>query len=781
MVNGTDQTWKEEQQRVEYVSDRIDEQIARLEREVGSVRGDVVTMRKEFWDEVTVNFSEADDVGETSTSLRQQSQVLSEREKSHQHASAALGKMKRLKQSPYFGRIDFEEEGYGTDSIYLGIASLLEEGDETFLVYDWRAPISNLYYDSVPGPASYETPSGTIEGTMTLKRQFVIRGREIKVMFDTGVTIGDELLQQVLSRSSDAQMKSIVATIQREQNRIIRNDRSRMLIVQGAAGSGKTSAALQRVAYLLYKHRDTLQADQMILFSPNPMFNSYVSTVLPELGEENMLQTTFQEYLEHRLGREFQLEDPFIQIEYVLSGREDADYAARINGIRYKSSASFLDAINRYKQLLEEKEMRFKPLRFMGKVVVDADAIAEKFYAFDPAIRLANRCELLKDWLLKELAAFGKGELNEPWVEEQIQILDIEDYQRAFQRMRRNQKGRADNFSDYDEEKVILSKMVVSDRLKPLRRWVKSLRFVDVTALYSQLFQNRDLFLEIHGGELPADWDAICVQTLEKIREGELFYEDATPFLYLKELILGFRSNTSIRHVIIDEAQDYSPFQLYFLKRLFPRARMTALGDLNQAIYAHASVLQQSTSLTELYGEEQSELITLVQSYRSTREIVEFTRGMIPGGEAIVPFNRKGEKPEVRVLDDVAELNGRIRQDIEGLRADGYDMIAVICKTAAESQQAYEALSKHLPVKLIKKTTLSFEKGIHIIPAYLAKGVEFDAVLIYDGSDEKYTREAERKLFYTACTRAMHLLHVYSVGTPSRFVRETREDTYILV
>lgn len=781
MVNGTDQTWKEEQQRVEYVSDRIDEQIAQLEREVGSVRGDVVTMRKEFWDEVTVNFSEADDVGETSTSLRQQSQVLSEREKSHQHASAALGKMKRLKQSPYFGRIDFEEEGYGTDSIYLGIASLLEEGDETFLVYDWRAPISNLYYDSVPGPASYETPSGTIEGTMILKRQFVIRGREIKVMFDTGVTIGDELLQQVLSRSSDAQMKSIVATIQREQNRIIRNDRSRMLIVQGAAGSGKTSAALQRVAYLLYKHRDTLQADQMILFSPNPMFNSYVSTVLPELGEENMLQTTFQEYLEHRLGREFQLEDPFIQIEYVLSGREDADYAARINGIRYKSSASFLDAINRYKQLLERKEMRFKPLRFMGKVVVDADAIAEKFYAFDPAIRLANRCELLKDWLLKELVAFGKGELNEPWVEEQIQILDIEDYQRAFQRMRRNQKGRADNFSDYDEEKVILSKMVVSDRLKPLRRWVKSLRFVDVTALYSQLFQNRDLFLEIHGGELPADWDAICVQTLEKIREGELFYEDATPFLYLKELILGFRSNTSIRHVIIDEAQDYSPFQLYFLKRLFPRARMTALGDLNQAIYAHASVLQQSTSLTELYGEEQSELITLVQSYRSTREIVEFTRGMIPGGEAIVPFNREGEKPEVRVLDDVAELNGRIRQDIEGLRADGYDMIAVICKTAAESQQAYEALSKHLPVKLIKKTTLSFEKGIHIIPAYLAKGVEFDAVLIYDGSDEKYTREAERKLFYTACTRAMHLLHVYSVGTPSRFVRETREDTYILV
>ncbi|RCX21388.1 DNA helicase-2/ATP-dependent DNA helicase PcrA [Fontibacillus phaseoli] len=780
-MSGTDNAWQEEQQRVEVVADRIDDNITRLEIEVGHIREDVVTMRKEFWDEVTVNFAEADDLGETSTSLRQQSQVLSEREKSHQHASAALGKMKRLKQSPYFGRIDFAEKGYGEESIYLGIASLLNEGEDSFLVYDWRAPISNLYYDSVPGPAAYETPSGTIEGEMSLKRQFVIRGREIKVMFDTGVTIGDELLQQVLSRSSDAQMKSIVATIQREQNRIIRNDKSRMLIVQGAAGSGKTSAALQRVAYLLYKHRDTLQADQMILFSPNPMFNSYVSTVLPELGEENMLQTTFQEYLEHRLGREYQLEDPFIQIEYVLSGEEDEAYAARINGIRYKSSSEFLDAFNRYKLLLERKEMKFKPIRFQGKEIIGADEIKRAFYAYDPAITLANRCELLKEWLLKELAAFGKNEIHEPWVEEQIQLLDTEDYQRAYQRMRRNQKGRSELFSDYEEEKIILAKKVVSDRLKPLRRWIKSLRFVDVTKLYSQLFQQRELMKEVGGGELPEDWDAICSQTLQKIRDGELFYEDATPFLYLKELILGFRSNTAIRHVIIDEAQDYSPFQLYFLKLLFPRARMTALGDLNQAIYAHASVLQQSTTLSDLYGESESELITLVQSYRSTREIVEFTRGMVPGGEAIVPFNREGEKPEVQIIDDRDDLHRRIRQHISALRKEGYDMIAVICKTAAESLEAYEALSSDLPVKLIKKTTLSFEKGIHIIPAYLAKGVEFDAVLIYDGSDRKYTRETERKLFYTACTRAMHLLHLYSIGEPSRFIREAGKAAYVQI
>jgi len=780
-LDHTDQAWQEEQRRVEYVADQIDARIRKLEREVGSVRGDVVEMRKDFWDEVTVNFSEADDVGETSTSLRQQSQVLAEREKSHQHASMALGKLKRLKQLPYFGRIDFAEEGEPVEAIYLGIASLLEEGDETFLVYDWRAPISNLYYDSVPGPASYETPSGTIKGTMTLKRQFVINGRRIKVMFDTGVTIGDELLQQVLSRTSDAQMKSIVATIQREQNKIIRNDRSRMLIVQGAAGSGKTSAALQRVAYLLYKHREVLQADQMILFSPNPMFNSYVSTVLPELGEENMLQTTFQEYLEHRLGREFQLEDPFVQIEYVLSAPEDEAYQARVSGIRFKSSVQFLHAITRYKELLEQKGMIFKPLRFQGKEIVGVEEIARQFYSYDPAIRLANRCELLKDWLLKAIAAFAKSELDQPWVEEQIQLLDAEDYQRAYQRMRRKQHGKTPSFTDYEDEKTILAKMVVSDRLKPLRKWVKSLRFVDVTRLYTQLFSDLAIFREVHQEELPDQWEEICEQTLQKIAGGELFYEDITPFLYLKELLLGFRSNTSIRHVIIDEAQDYSPFQLFFLKRLFPRAKMTALGDLNQAIYAHASVLQQSSVFSDLYGAEESELITLEQSYRSTRQIVEFTREMIPGGEAIVPFNREGEMPEVHLVDDIEELHASLEAMIGQLRADGYESIAVICKTAEESKQAYDRLSAKLPAKLIKKTTLSFEKGVHVIPAYLAKGVEFDAVLIYDGSDRKYTREAERKLFYTACTRAMHLLRIYSVGEPSRFIREASKSTYILV
>lgn len=783
----TEQEWKTEQGRVDSVTSLIHKQIRKLEAETGDVRGDVITMRKEFWDEVTINLSESDDVGETSTSMRQQSQVLAEREHRHKLSFETLARLRKLEQSPYFGRIDFAEEGQGTDKIYLGIASLLDEDELSFLIYDWRAPISNLYYDSMPGPAEYKTPSGNISGEITLKRQFVIRDGDIKFMFDTGVTIGDELLQAVLSRSSDAQMKSIVATIQKEQNRIIRDDRTRLLIVQGAAGSGKTSAALQRVAYLLYKYRERLSADQVVLFSPNPMFNSYVSTVLPELGEENMQQATFQEYLERRLGREFQLEDPFEQLEYVLSATETPDYKVRIAGMQYKSSEGFLQVIRAYRSRLEKQGMIFKPVRFQGRDIISADMIHHQFYSFDPSVRLANRLEQLREWMLKELSRFGKEETAASWVDDQIELLDKDEYQRAYNRLRRKKKGNLEgSFDDFDMERDILAKMVVSNRLKPLRKWIKTLRFVDIKKLYSELFLNEELYRELaEDSGLPPYWQDICRITLDRIRKGELAYEDATPYLYLHEIMLGFRSNSDIHHVFIDEAQDYSAFQLAFIKQLFPRAKMTALGDFNQAIYAHSSVLQDAGPLRTLYGPEQTELISLTRSYRSTQEIIEFTRGMVPGGEQIVPFNRSGEKPRVYMTGKQTEHDAAIVSDIQQLLEEGYESIAVICKTAEESLSAYQRLEQELAArhldakpKLIKKTTPAFEKGIHVIPAYLAKGVEFDGVLIYNASQAQYTHEHERKLFYTACTRAMHSLHLYSLGDPSRFITEQAASTY---
>ncbi|WP_379133700.1 RNA polymerase recycling motor HelD [Paenibacillus sp. sgz500958] len=763
--------WKVEQERVNILTKLLSDRIRVLSEELGQHRTDVVDMRKDFWEEVTVNFSSPDDLGETSTSLRQQSQILNERERHHLQSSKALKKYRKLVHSPYFGRIDFTEAPDGEkEKIYLGIGSLMED-DGTFLIYDWRAPISSLYYDGAPGPAVYDTPGGKVSGTMDLKRQFIIHDGNIDVMFDTGVTIGDELLQQVLSHSADDKMKNIVATIQKEQNAVIRNDKSRMLVVQGAAGSGKTSAALQRVAYLLYKYREVLQADQMLLFSPNPLFNSYVSTVLPELGEENMQQTTFQMYLEHRLGQEFQLEDVFSQTESLLNAPEGQEAQIRRAGIGYKSSVQFLDVIRKYVFKLEHEGMLFKPVVFQGRIIISKEEMLHHFYSFDPAIRLANRIDLMIGWLLKKISDFGHEERSKDWVEDQIELLDGEDYQRAYLNNKRKKRGKSESFDDFDRERELLERYVVSQRLKPLRRWVKRGRFVDVKGLYSSLFTDAELMQNLNGTEaLPAEWDEICTLTLQSIQAGELAYEDATPFLYLKELSQGFRTNTLIRHVIVDEVQDYSPFQLEFMRRLFPRAKMTVLGDLNQAIYAQGEVLGDLAGLVSIYGKENTEVISLTRSYRSTFEIVEFTRSMIPGGEHIVPFNRRGEEPLIQSVADENKLFDAVEKDITELHSRGYHYVAVICKTAEESSLVHARLSASLQVSLVTKETPNFQKGTLVLPAYLAKGVEFDAVIIYDGSSDKYNHENERKLFYTACTRAMHLLHIYSLGEPSRFI-----------
>jgi len=777
----TEREWREENERVERVIGVIDRKINSLEEHVSNVRADIVEIRKNFWDDVTVNVDDMMEAIETYASIKQQAEVLSERERSHRHASRQLATLKKLKQSPYFGRIDFVEDGEQTpERIYLGIASLLDEQDEQFLIYDWRAPVSSLYYDYPPGPAQYETPGGTITGTMELKRQYIIRDGRIQSMFDTGVTIGDELLQEVLGRQADGQMKSIVATIQKEQNRIIRNERSRLLVVQGAAGSGKTSAALQRVAYLLYRYRNTLRAEQIVLFSPNPLFNSYVSTVLPELGEENMQQTTFQEYVEHRLGETFRIEDPFAQMEYAYTAMDEPGYDARMEGIRFKASAAFKQVIERYVESLRQAGLLFADVTFRGRTLIDAEQIREHFYSLDPSLRLPNRLRLTAEWLLEELRKQERQERTQPWVEDEIDLLDREAYYRAYQQLRREKRFTAESFDDFERERELLAATVVNEHFEPLRRWVKQFGFVNMKAVYRQLFADPQYAMRLANDlPWPQQWAEICARTVEMLDRSELFWEDATPYLYAKELIEGFHTNTSVRHVFIDEAQDYSPFQFAFLRRLFPHSSMTVLGDLNQAIYAHVDAQTDFSPLASLYEDGQTEMIVLTRSYRSTRQIVEFTRGLIAGGEVIQPFNRDGVKPTLTQAADPSDLAEKIVARIRALQDAGHRTIAVICKTARESRDAYAALSSRLPVRLISKETVSFEPGVLVIPSYLAKGVEFDAVIIYDASRVTYGREAERRLFYTACTRAMHELHLYAVGEVSPFVTALSSDTYV--
>ncbi|MUT68314.1 RNA polymerase recycling motor HelD [Paenibacillus sp. NEAU-GSW1] len=806
MISAND--WKQEQEWLDKVTEQLQLRIAKLEPEVSGLRNQVTDIRKRFWEEVTVNTNTDEDFEETFHSIRQQEALLNERERSHRLRVQQFRNMKRLLPTPFFGRIDFEEEGMGVrERIYIGVSSFADEEGMDFLVYDWRTPIASMYYDYSPGPVSYQTHVGPVNGEMLLKRQYQIRDGQLRNVFDTSVTIGDELLQEVLGKGSDSQMKSIVATIQKEQNTIIRDTKSQMLIVQGAAGSGKTSAALQRAAFLLYKYRDRLTADQIVLFSPNPMFNSYVSTVLPELGEENMQQTTFQEYLALWLGSTMQLEDPFDQLEYVLTAEPSEQYEARLQGIRYKASEDFLQALQGYALWLCGEGMKFNAICFMDRELISPAQMEKQFYSYDSSIRLENRVSLLREWLLRQLSALERKERDADWAQDEIEYLDDEQYDEAYRTLLNKYQredavfddvtqlyvkvhkslptqntGEENVFDFAGQEEELLRRMIVKERFEPLRKAVKRFKFIDVIGLYRQLFGDVAEYRRMTGGaEAPGRWAEICRQTKAKLEQQELFNEDATPFLYVKELVEGARKNTDVRHVFVDEGQDYSPFQYAFLKRLFPRARMTVLGDFGQAIFTQATNLHGAdSSLIRLYGEEETNLIRLVRSYRSTQEIVRFTRLMLPGGEEIVPFERSGGKPRLIQLQSGEERASRIAQDVAMLRAEGFDSIAVITKTSTESREAYEALTAEgcEGLRLITKETITFEKGVAVIPSYLAKGVEFDAVLVYDTSSRTYSRESERKLFYTVCTRAMHRLKLYAIGEMSPFVRDLDEDLY---
>lgn len=768
---------EEEEERLKEVLKQVQ---LRLDKELhllGERRGDVVGIRQQFWDDVRMNFSDATELGETWTSIMQQKEVLIERERSHRVAFEAAERLAQIHDNPYFARIDFAETGQAPERIYIGRASLVGEDGETFWIYDWRAPVSSLFYDHEPGPAAYETPVGQIEGELTLKRQLVIRGGQLKHVFDTNETVGDDILQAVLSEKSDTTMKSIVATIQKEQNRIIRDEKHRLLVVQGAAGSGKTSAALQRIAYLLYRFRNSLTHDQIVLFSPNPVFKGYISRVLPDLGEANMRQMTFRELVEAKLGRRFHVEDLFAQTEALHAAEGTPEGRWREKAARYKGSEHFFLTVERYFELLEQEGVRFRPLRLRGATIVSAEEMARQYYAVPASGKegFATRAASLRKWLLGQLDAWAEAQLNEPWVEEAAELADDEDIQRAYVEISRGGGFHAEAFDDEARMTESLKRRAIAQIMEPLRRAVKALRFLDPAAVYRALFRSRALFAACSpDGKLPEGWDWMAERTEETLSRKAIDHEDATPLLYLMEGLEGFRKvEGDVQHVFVDEAQDYTPFQAAYLRRKFPRAKMTVLGDFNQAIYVGSQDSGGFGGWTRLMAETDTAIWRLTTSYRSTRQIVTFSKRILTPEEAanIRPFEREGEPPLIVGCRDGAQLADTVADDIRRLLAQGYGTIGVIAKSARECGNAAALLKERLPDEVpltyVTGESAQLPKGVSVLPAYLAKGIEFDAVVVWDASAARYGRERDRKLLYTVCTRALHVLHVYYLGEPS--------------
>lgn len=764
-MNITPEEQKKEEARLAQVIREIEHQLGHNNATVADRRENIIDVRKMIWEEMRQDNANWAYKFENAGDVVMNSLELARIERGYLSAQAAVRKLQMLWRSPYFARMDFLENGAPasqTERIYIGLSSLLDDDTLEPIIYDWRSPIASMYYDYLPGPARYPLEESHVEGELLLKRQYRIKDGVIEFMFDSGIRIGDDMLQFMLGKSSDEKMRSIVTTIQSEQNRVIRNEDYPVLIVQGAAGSGKTSIALQRVAYLLYRYRKSIQADQMILFSPNPIFSDYISNVLPELGEDNMRQTTFQDFAEHRLSGFIKPEDRYTHMEDMLTGRADGDSDARAAGVQYKVSRAFLTVIRNYLQLLAAGGIVLDPVPYGEQIWKSPEQLAELFYGAFGHHQLHVRLERMEEALAADLPELSERQSR-----------------KLYRTMIRHPK-----YLGTEEELKTLSGKHVRKKIAAMTAFIKEHRFVNPIKTYRQLFADRELFRRASEGVAAPDnttWDAICAYTLARIDEGTVPFEDVPPLLYLFESITGWNSFNSIRHVILDEAQDYSPFQYEIIRRLFPRSKLTLLGDLNQAIQPHMRI-ESYDFVEELYGKEQTGIMRLTKSYRSTAEIVEFTKALLPDGEAIEAFSRSGELPQlIPLAADARRRAEHVARLLESARKEGAASIAVICKTAAESRAAHEALlaaGAPAGLHLVEKDETEYESTLIVIPVYLAKGLEFDTVVVWDAGADVYSSEEERKLFYTACTRAMNRLLVCYSGRVNGFIAKADPSLY---
>lgn len=727
---------KEEKERLDIVIKEIRKQLDEKESMKERFRKDNIEQQKNLWEEVGgVSAASMDGVAQFVNYIGGIKQLKRE----HEFSKAQIAKYEKMYSTPYFGRIDFTDDNEDFDEkIYIGIAGLINE-DNDFLIYDWRAPVSSMYYDYEVGKAEYICPECTVKGEIHLKRQYKIVEGKIQYMFDSSLKIDDEMLQQILSKSADSNMKTIVTTIQKEQNKVIRNEENKILIVQGPAGSGKTSIALQRIAYLLYKHRDKITSDNILIFSPNDIFNDYISNVLPELGENNICQTTYKAYMHKVLDTKIAKEDMSDMMEYILNRKRNDAFNKRIQSIKYKVSYEFIEILKSYVSYLENKKTDFKDIVFRDKLIADKKEIEQLFNSDYKRFPFRNRLKKIRERILFLLEPYEKQRIKE--VSEELR--------------------KTDN-SLYKAEIVEKSTSVVREEIRPLKEMLNKMTEFDLMKIYKNIFQDEQFFEFLClDNEKIKYIKNIGKYTIESLKQGILNYEDQPPLLYLK-IILGDVPDVSlIKFIVIDEAQDYTALQYEILKQLFPKANITMLGDLSQSINSYMNVGSYDV-LAKIFDDSSMALINLTKSYRSTAEITVFCRKLMKNRVEGQWVKRSGEAPEIiKASED--NLYQKVIDDIEILKSKGYNSIAIIARTASEALNTYKFMKNKIKLSLVQKNDKDYVNGVVVIPSYLSKGLEFDAVIVLDVGGENYTNKEERNLLYTVFTRALHVLHIYYI------------------
>lgn len=608
----------------------------------------------------------------------------------------------RMLMNPFFGRVDFIEKGSDLkEKIVIGLYSLPDEHGN-LMVHDWRAPICSLYYDALPGDVSYRAPEGEIVGTMPLKRQYKMERGQLKFYVDTQLNIDDDVLLDILSGTASTHMRQIVSTIQSEQNAAIRCDDAKVVSVVGSAGSGKTSVAMHRAAFLMYRRRDLLDASKIQILSPSTAFSEYISTVLPELGEDNIRARTLHETVEEILGKK--VEHPIRQLNRLLT----EDVELRTMSVGFKCTQEFMHLLRQYADKFAAYGPEFADVCLDGQTLIRREELrrmyASEFRLLSPAQRLTR----MRGTLDTRIASW----------EERL----YKQYEQSF----------AGKYNG--KELVFVTRMAVSQKLQPVRMQLREMLELKGDQLFKTVMQ-----------EAPKPLRDAYVENQEA---GITWWEDAVAEAYML-VRLGFAAqDKTVYHLLVDEAQDYSETALALLHAYLPNARVTLLGDPMQRTCPGMPACQPE-NWGDCFGVKDAPVFHLTRCYRSSLPIGEMCNAILPGGEKLNPFGREGEKPLVAQYS--FDL---LRQKLDEFRAAGHQSIAVITRTQAQADSLSAKLENVYRLDG-GEADLNYESSDNVVSCYhLTKGLEFDAVIVVWPDCE--LTDGERRRIYTACSRALH-------------------------
>ncbi|AHF07834.1 HelD family protein [Desulfitobacterium metallireducens] len=737
------------QEEVTYLNETVNfiqNELHSKEAALSQKKNDLIASRKDMWDDTVHMPQDIEDLIDIYKYISEINSVTTDYANVHK----SLNQYKKALEAPYFARIDILEEGFPeVDKIYIGLMNIMDKETLGVYVYDWRAPLSGLFYRYELGPGSYSAPLGTIQCEISRKRQFKILNSQLKYFFDCSLAISDAVLQEVLSRNSSPQMRSIVETIQREQDLIIRDVETELLIVQGSAGSGKTSIALHRIAFLLYHGLSSgLNSSNFLILSPNDILNQYISTVLPELGEENVQQTTFDSIAFKLFPGELKPEGRSDQLEKLISLPEGPEKSLKRESIEFKGSHTFVQILDRYIDYYAKRIVPFQDVYFNGVFLATRQQLKNRFLKNEIDIPMAKQLKKIEKVILDKVHPLQKERLKK--IEQIVQQCEGHELEvKPFSRLLSLKEGK--KFLDS----------------------IQTFTQVDCFKMYQTLFTDKNLFLKLSQGlELPQNIEEILSTTDHTLKQGQIGYEDCAPLLYLTLKVEGSHPLSEIKHVIIDEAQDYYPIHYEVFKHLFNKASFTLLGDINQTIEKNTGISLYD-DVINILNKKKSLKLFLTKSYRSSYEVNEFTQKILGPVKNSSSFERHEAEPQIVWADNFASLTQQMAQAIDAYLDQGYESIGIVCKSQQDATTIYYQLLKHTKVNLNLVTTCdtTLNKGVSILSAYMAKGLEFDAVLVYQASAEKYSSEFDRKLLYVACTRALHRLSLYYTGELSGFLK----------